>query len=469
MNTRKVLSYGAATVLGGMLLGKAAGGVVNRFADRVVDRIVKDPYEENWFEAISQFIRVGLQEIIEIDLRATGKDMLLRPMGSPKKMPSLQGLMFNIAQLGPLPTAHDKPINTRVTIGAHAQKPLTIDIPIMIAGMGYGLFMSKAAKIALARAATKVGTATNTGEGPFLIEERQEAQKLIVQYHRGNWMRLDTLAKADAVEIHIGQGASGGVGMEMPVEKVSKNLCQEMDLPPGEPPLMRSTFPEIAEGRGLIPLVERARTISGGAPVLVKLAASHLIERELERVFQSGADGVVLDGAQAGTGQSPPIAQDDFGIPTLYALVRARRFLDRIDPQRRFSLIVAGGLYTPGDFMKCLALGADAVYVGTAVMLAMMAGQQIKSTPGEPPTQVIAYQGNHHRHFDIDQGAERAAQFLDACRLEIEFGLRMLGKEDVCDLSPDDLCALDDETAKVTGVDVAYKEPQKRSDHETTR
>ena len=85
MNTRKVLSYGAATVLGGMLLGKAAGGVVNRFADRVVDRIVKDPYEENWFEAISQFIRVGLQEIIEIDLRATGKDMLLRPLGSPKR------------------------------------------------------------------------------------------------------------------------------------------------------------------------------------------------------------------------------------------------------------------------------------------------------------------------------------------------------------------------------------------------
>lgn len=456
----KYLAYGALAALGGIGLSKAATLVADRWADRAVRIITQDPYEENLFEAVSQFRRIGLQRVMEIDLRATSGGMFLRPLGSPKAMPNFQGLMFNLAQLGPLPTAHDHSVNTKVTLGPQAERPLTIDLPVLIAGMGYGVFMSKAAKIAIAKGANQAGTATNTGEGPFLAQEREAANRLVVQYHRGNWMNMESLQHADAVEIHIGQGASGSVGSRLPKQKVTPQLKKEMGLGPDDEVQMSSTFSELSSGRGLAPLVERSRRLSRGAPIFVKFAASHRIEHDLDICFDAGADGVVIDGAQAGTGQSPPIAQDDFGIPTLFALVRARKHLDRIDPRHRMSLIVAGGLVTPGDFLKCLALGADAVYVGSAVMLAVMAGQQQKSTPGEPPTQVIAYQGNRQRGFDIEKGAKNLACYLDACRLEMEYAARLLGKDDVRDVTRADLCALDDETAHITGVEVAYDAPQ---------
>ncbi len=458
----RFIVYGALAALGGFAIKRAAGATVNHVADRAVSIFTQDPYQENWFEAISQFRRMGVQRIMEIDLRAAHSDgLLLRPLGSPKSMPNLQGLMFNIAQLGPLPTDHALPVNTRVTLGPEAERPLTVEMPVLISGMGYGVFMSKAAKIAIAKGANRAGTATNTGEGPFLAEERETADRLIVQYHRGNWMNLESLQRADAVEIHIGQGASGSVGIRMPIQKVNPQLKEEMGLSPDEDPEQQSTFSELAQGRGLTPLVERARRLSSGAPVFVKIAASHRIEDDLDACFSAGVDGIVIDGAQAGTGQSPPIAQDDFGIPTLYALVRARRHLDEIDVRRRTSLIVAGGLVTPGDFLKCLALGADAVYIGSAAMLALMAGQQQSASPGEPPTQVISYQGSHQSNFDVEKGAEYLANYLEGCRLEMEYAIRLLGKDDVCAVTRADLCALDDETARITGVDVAYKRASK--------
>ena len=455
----RVLAYGAAAAVGVAGLRRLGAAIADSWADRAVSLITQDPYQENLFAAYSQLRRVGLQELMEIDLRASSERMMLRPWGTPKPMPHFDNLMFNVAQLGPLPTPHDRPVALRVTIGPQARRPLVVEIPVLIAGMGYGVFLSRAAKIAVARAATRAGTATNTGEGPFLIEERRAAAKLIVQYHRGNWMNLAALEQADAVEIHLGQGASGSVGSKLPPEKVTPSLKREMGRLPDQEVETRSTFAELEEGRGLTPLVERARRLSRGAPVLVKLAASHRLEHDLEMCLRAGVDGVTVDGAQAGSGQSPAISQDDFGIPTLFALVRARRFLDEADPTGRVSLIVSGGLRTPGEFLKCLALGADAVYIGTAAMLALMTGQQGKATPGEPPAQVIAYQGNRRRRFDVEKGARALARFLDACRLEMEYGLRLLGKEDVRELSPDDLCALDDFTAMVTGVDRAYRPP----------
>ena len=456
----KLLAFGALAVLGGWGLRKAASAALEGWADRTVSLVTQEPYQENLLEVLSQFRRVGVQRALEIDLRASTDRMLLRPLGTPKAMPDFSGLMFNLAQLGPLPTPHDRPVRMDVTIGPKALRPLEIAFPVMISGMGYGVFMSRAAKLAIARAANMAGTATNTGEGPFLMEERHVAHKLIVQYHRGNWMNLDALTYADAVEIHIGQGASGSVGSKLPPEKVTKALKETMGLEPHQDVEMRSTFPELAEGRGLAPLVERARALSDGAPVLVKLAASHRIEHDLAVCLQAGVDGVVIDGAQAGSGQSPPISQDDFGIPTLYGLVRARRFLDDADPEGRVSLIVSGGLCTPGDFLKCLALGADAVYIGTAAILALMTGQQSKATPGEPPTQVITYQGKEHHAFDPDKGTIALARYLRNCRLEMEYGLRLLGKDDVLALGPDDLCALDEQTAIATGVEPAYRAPQ---------
>ena len=448
------LGLGAALgVAGAARLGRMA---VEAALDRAVRILTQDAYEENWVQGLSAFSRVGMQNLFEVDLRAGDRHMLRRPLGSPKRYPGLDRLMFSFAQLDPLPTPADWSVNTRVVIGPYADYPLEIDLPVMVGGMGYGVSLSKEAKIAIARGATLAGTATNTGEGPFLPEERAAAEKLVVQYHRGNWMPLEALEQADMVEIHVGQGASGSVGSKLPPEKVTRRLTREMGLAPGEPAFVASTFEELAQGKGLAPIVDRARYLSGGRPVVVKLAASHRLEKDLAVCLKAGVDGVVIDGAQAGTGQAPPIVQDDFGIPTLYALLRARKFLDRHDPERRVSLIVSGGLVTPGDFLKCLALGADAVYAGTAILLALMAGQQHKATPGEPPTQVITYQGKRRGLFSIEKGAENVGNFLLACRDEIEHAVRQLGKDDVRAVDRSDLCALDDEIARITGLPVAY-------------
>jgi len=450
------IAWGAFAALGAIGAAKLGRAAVEAALDRAVRILTQDAYEENWIEGLSGFRRVGVQTLFEIDLRAQDTHTLRRPLGSPKRFPGFEQIMFRFAQLDPLPTPGDRHVNTRVVIGPAAEHPLVVDIPILVGGMGYGVSLTKAAKIAIARGASRAGTATNTGEGPFLQEERDAAEKLVVQYHRGNWMHVDALRQADMVEIHIGQGASGSVGSKLPPEKVTKKLTREMGLAPGKPASVSSTFEEIAHGEGLSTLVERARTLSGGRPVAVKLGASHRIERDLAVCLEAGVDAVVVDGAQAGTGQAPPIVQDDFGIPTLYALLRARAFLDEHEPDGNVSLIVSGGLFTPGDFLKCLALGADAVYAGTAVMLALMAGQQQKATPGEPPTQVIMYQGKRRDRFSIEKGAENVGNFLIACGEEIEHAVRQLGKVDVRDVDRDDLCALDDETARITGLPVAY-------------
>jgi len=464
-------SVGPGLTIGlGALLGVVGAAKLGRVAieaalDRAVRILTQDAYEENWIAGLSGFRRVGVQNLFELNLRSGDSHTLRRPLGSPKKYPGFEHIMFNFAQLDPLPTPGDQSVSTRVVIGPYADYPLEIDLPILIGGMGYGVSLSKAAKIAIARGANRAGTATNTGEGPYLPEERAEARKLVVQYHRGNWMKLEALEEADMVEIHIGQGAAGSVGSKLPPEKVTPRLMDEMRLAPGEPALVDSTFEELARGKGLSPIVDRARYLCGGRPVVVKLAASHRLERDLAVCIEAGVDGVVIDGAQAGTGQAPPVSQDDFGIPTLYALLRAREYLDENDPKGRVSLIVSGGLMTPGDFLKCLALGADAVYVGTAIILALMAGQQPKATPAEPPTQVVTYQGKRNRLFSIEKGAENVGNYLLACRDELEHAVRQLGKDDVRDVDRSDLCALDDVTAKITGLPVAYLSESALSNH----
>lgn len=429
---------------------------VELVADRLVRIITQDPYRENFFETVSSFRRASVQNIIETDLRATDRQMLRRPLGSPKKSADFDGLMFVAAQLARVPSPFDQEIDMRTTIGPAARIPLTIEIPILVAGMGYGIALSKNARIAIARGANRAGTASNTGEGPVLPEERREAKQLIIQYHRGNWMNLKDLELADAIEIHIGQGSSAAGGGLFPPDRVTKELRRALRLRKDEDAVTLSTFDEIRRGEGLRPLVERARRLGGGVPVLVKLAASHTLEEDLDICVDAGVDGVALDGAFAGTSGSPPITEDDFGIPTVYALVRARRHLDRIDPKRRVSLLVGGGLYTPGDFLKAIALGADAVFVGSIVLFAMMAGQQQVSTPTEPPTEAIMFFGGDKGRFSVEKGALNVSRLLQGCAEEMAYAVRALGKRSVHDVGIDDLCALDETTARLTGAEPAW-------------
>lgn len=457
-----------AWIVGGLLgagwlgwrLGSAgARAIADSVGDWMTNLFTQDPYAENFLEAVVGFRRIGVLPLLETDLRTASPRPLKRPLGAIRKnWPHLDELLFDFAQLERLPLPHDEPIDSRAVIGPRAERPLITETPLLISGMGYGVALSKGAKVALARASTIAGTATNTGEGPFLPEERQAAKKLIMQYHRGNWMRLEDLQHADAVEIHLGQGASGGGGKEIPDEEIDASLRRRMGLRRGEHAVSYSRFPGMERGRDLARIVERARRHAPpGVPVGVKLGAGFSLERDLSIALDAGVDFVALDGAQAGTHGSLPTTEDDFGAPTLIGLVRARRFLDRHDPDGSVSLIIGGGLVTPGECLKCLALGADAIYLGSAVMYGLVVGQHKFVIPFEPPTSLIMYRGRYKGRFDPDWGAKRVGNLLRSMTAEMCDSVRAMGYRSLRDLSPDDLISLNREIARFLGVPYALE------------
>lgn len=183
-------------------------------------RLMVDKYYENLWELASATRKVGIQNIIETNLRSQEGKLINRPLGSPKNFPGFNNIMFNYAQLHRLPIDEGKTIDTGVIIGPQASKPLKIDMPILISGMAYGLALSAKAKVALAKGSALAGTATNTGEGAFLPAERKAAEKLVIQYTRAKWNKSEKVLKqADAIEIHLGQGAGGGTGHMIPEKR----------------------------------------------------------------------------------------------------------------------------------------------------------------------------------------------------------------------------------------------------------
>ncbi|WP_066632709.1 FMN-binding glutamate synthase family protein [Desulfolucanica intricata] len=449
-------AVGYAGAKGTAWLGKK---VINKVSDNFIKRIMVDPYSENLWEFASASQRTGLQDIVEINLRTQEGKTIKRPLGSPKKFPDFSGIMFNFAQLHRLPTDEGKPIDTRVIIGPRAQKPLEIKLPIMISGMAYAFALSAKAKIGLARGSSLAGTATNTGEGPFLPAERKAADKLILQYNRGKWNKSEKILKqADMIEIHIGQGAAGGVGHYIEDKEIDWKIRRMMGLGWGEKGVIHAKFPGMDKPNYLKDLITYLKEVTKGVPVGVKLAASKYLEKDMEIAVESGVDVITIDGSEAASKGTAPILQDDFGLPSLFAIIRAAKFINKYKLKNKVSLILSGGLENPGDFLKAIALGADALYIGSTALFAMSHTQVLKALPWEPPPEIVFYKGKHQKEFDVEKGAQSLASFLNACNEEIKEAVRALGKNSIHEVNKDDLFALDSQTAEVVGIPLGYKE-----------
>lgn len=443
----------AARLVKPLLRNRIKMGMMN-----FVEEILRDSYADNLWELISATRRPGPQVIVETNLRAHEGSVIERPLGSPKEWPDFKNLVFNFAQVVRKPAAYDAPVDMSVVIGPAAAKPMRVGIPIMLSGMAYGIALSASARIALARGAALADAASNVGEGPVLPLERHAARHLILQYNRATWAKEpEILRHADMIEIYFGQGASGGVGTLIKEPDYDVELRQAMGLRPGQQAVKYSYHPELERGWSLSDLVRYLRDLTDGVPIGVKLAPGKQLEEDLRLCLEAGVDVIALDGAQAATKGSPPILQDDFGIPTVHALVRADEFLRASGQREKVSLIVGGGLYTPGDFLKAIALGADAVYIGSIALFALSHGQVFKSLPWEPPTQLVFYGGHQANQFDIDEAADRLSKFLRSCAKEMAVGIRALGKTSLREISKDDLMALDSVTADVCKVSLSYR------------
>lgn len=450
-----VLSLAAVTlvaiaILAALLVLRWVFGLSFRM---LLGRLMVEHYEDSLFELVVSLSRSKIIPVMENSLRAENRKAIGRPFGGPTAFPDFSGLAFNFAQLATLPTPHDTPIDTTVVLGRRARKPLKLDIPIVVSGIAYGVGVSEPVKLALARGTAQAGTATNTGEGPFLKSEREAARFLIYQYGRSEWTHnLDAMKECDMVEIQVGQGARGGISHSRKSDKLSPKVKALLGLAEGEDAVAHARLPGISSARQLAKLVTELRDATEGLPIAIKIAAGWTLEEDLKVAIDSGVDVVTVDGGQGATRDSIPALLDDFGLPTVAAVRRTHDFLVSQKVRDRVSVIISGGLRIPGDFLKALALGADAVAIGTMALFAVVHTQILKAVPFEPPTQLVYDAGSLSHKFDAEKGALYLANFLASCVDEMKECVRALGKTALSEVGRDDMYALDERTAKVTGV-----------------
>jgi glutamate synthase domain-containing protein 2 len=436
---------------------------VNESVDKAITRIVRDQYTENLFEMVPSGQKVGVVNLMEIAMRAKHGTPVPRPLGSPIHFSPWDKLLFNPVHLFRMPTPENVGISTSVTIGPRARKPLTVSIPILIGAMSFGGALSKNAKIALAKAATAAGTATNTGEAGLMEEERATAALLIGQYNRGGWMNTPVKYKRlDAIEIQLGQGAQGSSPQRTTAKNIGEDYREVFGLQEGEDAVIHSRLPGVNHADDFIRLVRKLRDETG-VPVGLKIAATHHLEKELRIAAEAGVDFITVDGAEGGTHGGAPTLQDDLGLPTLFAISRAHAFLASKGLTRNISLIATGGLTTPGKMLKAMALGADCVYIGTAAIMAMICDQIVETMPFEPPTSLVVYTGKMTDQLDVEASAQNLFRYLNACVREMELVAISLGKTALSDLSKSDLCCLDPFVAKATGIELGWVAPEQQN------
>jgi glutamate synthase domain-containing protein 2 len=422
-----------------------------------VGRMLTDGYKDNIYGMIHSAQRTGLENVIELSLRAERGKVLKRPMGTARKLPNFSGLAFDQPNLAVPITPMNKRVDMTVDIGPKATRPLKVQIPILISGMGYGVAVSYKTKMAWALAANKVGTATNTGEGPYLPDERRIAERLIIQFGRVGWMPVEALRQADMVEIQAGQGSSGSAG-HMIQEKILRGRAAEMfGLNPGEKVISHSHLAWQGKSISLKDLIREIRGISPEIPVGVKIGAGCIsLEKDLGIILEAGVDFITVDGMNAATSGELPIIQDDFGLPTILALLRTVAFLNAQGVREQVSLIISGGFFSPGDMLKALALGADAIYLGTMILFASAHNQGNIAMPWEPIGSVNWYVDQLSRRLKVKPAADYVANYIQSTILEMEEGIRTIGKSSIKQLSSDDLRSITVEAYRLTGITPAF-------------
>lgn len=360
--------------------------------------------------------------------------------------------------------------NTRTVIGSlHSENPLVLETPIYISGMSYGA-LSANAKIALGKAATLAGTASCTGDGGMLQAERQASEKLIYQVLPSRYgFNPHHLAQAQAVEIVVGQGAKPGTGGLLMGVKVQDDVAEMRDLPKGIDQRSPARHPDWLGPDDLAVKIEQLREATDWkVPIHVKLGACR-VDDDVKLAAKAGADAIVIDSMVAGTGASAEVLIEHSGIPTIPAIVLAREALRELGLYGKVSLIASGGIRHGADAAKALALGADAVAIGIAALIALNCNKQIPGTDfirevgvpagychhchtGKCPVGITTQDPVLTKRLDPDEGAERVANFINSMTMEMTLLTRSLGKGDVHSLEPEDLAALTIEASAMARV-----------------
>jgi len=357
-------------------------------------------------------------------------------------------LVFVPAQLAKRPVDYFmEEISSETIIGKNSKKPIVLETPIIIGAMSFGA-LSKEAKIALAKASTMAGTMENTGEGGVLPEEREFSRRLIIQYSTGRFgITEEILKKADAVEIKIGQGAKPGQGGLLPKEKITEEIAQIRNVPVGKDIHSPAYHLDIKNIDDLEKKVNWLKSLTGGVPIIIKLAAGD-IENDVGLAVKANPDIIAIDGMEGGTGAAPEVISNEVGTPTLVALARARKILDKIGARQE--LWIGGGLNNGGDFAKALALGADAVFCATSLLIAMGCTYCRLCYLGKCPKGIATQDVELRKKLNVEESAQKIANFIKNSTEEIKMIAGVCGENDIHKLNKGHLRALNSEIARIT-------------------
>jgi glutamate synthase domain-containing protein 2 len=397
----------------------------------------------------------------------------IRGFGAKRRLPHFDDLLVLGASISRYPLeGYRERCDTNVTLGTrYASKPLELRIPITIAGMSFGA-LSAPAKEALGRGASEVGTSTTTGDGGMTPEEREHSETLVYQLLPSRYgMNPDDLRRADAIEVVVGQGAKPGGGGMLLGHKISDRVAEMRDLPKGIDQRSASRHPDWTGPDDLeIKLHELREITDWEKPIFVKIGATRTYY-DVQLAVKAGADVIVLDGMQGGTAATQDVFIEHVGIPTLPAVKLAVDALQELGMHRQVQLVVSGGIRTGADVAKALALGADAVSIGVAALIALgdnapeleeeyraigsASGFYDDWQAGLDPAGISTQDDELAARFDPVLGGRRLANYLRVLTLEAQTLARACGKSHVHNMEPEDLVALTLEASLMTGVPLA--------------
>ncbi len=399
--------------------------------------------EEAYTGLIQRYAKSGLSK--------TGHHGTVDAMGVPRtELPDWDDIQLLTAQLHRAPLLDDAAVGTDVVIGPNAQRPLKLKIPLFVSDMSFGA-LSEPAKIALARGAELSGTGICSGEGGMLPEEQEANSRYFYELASSKFgFSWDKLEKVQAFHFKGGQGAKTGTGGHLPGAKVKGKIAEVRGLEEGQDAISPARFPDWTKPSEIKAFADEVRDRTGGIPIGYKLSAQH-IEKDIDAALAVGVDYIILDGRGGGTGAAPILFRDNISVPTIPALARARRHLDLLG-RGDVTLVITGGLRKPADFIKALALGADAIALSNAAMQAIGCIAMRACHTNNCPVGIATQKPGLVSRLVVEKSAKQLANFFDASTELIKVMARACGHSHIREFSASDLTTWKKEMRDLTDI-----------------